>query len=463
MEKLTVREIIKATSGTLINKGAAAEVSAVSTDTRSAAENDLFIALKGERYDAHNFLHQAFEKKCGVVVVSNLNIRIPENVTAIAVDDTLKALGDIAGYYRKKMGYKVIAVTGSNGKTTTKDIIGSILQNFVEATVTKGTENNLVGVPLTILSADSSKKVLVLELGINHFGEMDSLGAITQPDIVIVTNILASHIEFLNDEYGVFKAKSEICAYLTNQSKLILNRQNKYFAQYQEKAPCSIVSFGCDIESDYKAVNIKCSGNSVEFDLSIRKKNRGKVRIPVKGEHNVLNFLSAVAAIEMSGFKWEDIEKNIGALVTPQMRLETIKIDGFFVINDAYNANPCSTEIAVNELAGFETAGKKIMVFANMLELGEKSEYYHRQIGKKVEQSNIDVFITVGYMAEFAGREIKKESLQVYSIDNVDSLFSVLNDVIAKNDVVLLKGSRGNKLEKVISQLRNYYSKEGVV
>jgi len=462
MEKLTVREIIEATSGAIINKGALKEVGSVSTDTRTVTANDLFIALKGDKYDAHDFISQAFDKKCKAVVVSDNSIVVPEDVTVVLVDDTLKALGDIAGYYRKKMGFRVIAVTGSNGKTTTKDIIGSLVRNFVEATVTKGTENNLIGVPSTILSADNSKKVLVLELGINHFGEMDRLGAIAQPDTVIVTNILASHTEFLNDEDGVFKAKSEICSHLSNQGNLILNRTGNYFDKYIECSNCTIVSFGIDVEADYMASNIKCLPDDTEFYLSIRGGKLGIVRIPVKGEHNVLNFLSAVAALESLGFMWKDIKRHINNFDMPKMRLETLNIGGFFIINDAYNANPASTQVAIDALIRFKTAGKKIMVFANMMELGEKSEYYHRQIGKKVLETSIDVFITVGDMAKTAADEVKGESIEVYSSKDVETLFLLLRDIISENDVVLLKGSRVNKLEKVINQFKAYYAEESV-
>ena len=460
MEKLSIEEIIEAASGTIINQGVLKVVECVSTDTRTVTGKDIFIALKGERFDAHDFINQAFDKKCKAVVVSDKNIDIPEDVTAVLVDDTLKALGDIASYYRKKMGFRVIAVTGSNGKTTTKDIIGSLVRNFVEATVTKGTENNLIGVPSTILSADSSKKVLVLELGINHFGEMDRLGAIVQPDTVIVTNILASHVEFLKDEDGVFKAKSEICTHLNNQSNLILNRNSKYFNRYKELVNCCILSFGIDVEADYMAYNIKCLLSETEFYLSIKGNNLGVVKIPVKGEHNVLNFLSALAALESLGFTWAEIKKYVNNLEMPKMRLETIKTGNFFIINDAYNANPASTKVAIDELIRFETSGKKIMVFANMMELGEKSEYYHRQIGKRVLESNIDIFITVGDMAEAAADEAKGEFNQVYSYKDIESVFSLLQDIVAENDVVLLKGSRANKLEKVIGQLNNYYAEE---
>ena len=463
MEKLSIEEIIEAVSGTLISKGVSREVAYVSTDTRTVTENDLFIALEGERYDAHKFIHQAFDKKCKAVLVSKSDVDIPDHVTAVLVENTLKAIGDIAAYYRKKMGFKVIAVTGSNGKTTTKDIIGSLLQNFVEVTVTRGTENNLIGVPSTILSADKSKKALVLELGINHFGEMRRLGAIAQPDTVIVTNILASHVEYLIDEDGVFKAKSEICEHLNSNSHLILNRNSKYFDKYNELVNCSVVSFGIDVEADYTASEIKYFTDETEFCLSIKNEKLGSVRIPVKGSHNVLNFLSAVAAIESLGFKWDKIRQYLSYLALPKMRLEIQKLGDFFIINDAYNANPASTRIAINELVRFSTDGRKIMVFGNMMELGEKSEYYHRQIGKDVAENNIDIFISYGDMAKAAAEEINGKDTKVYSVDNLDGLFDLLKGIMAENDVVLLKGSRANRLEKVIDKLNNYYSKESVI
>lgn len=458
MERLSIDEIMKATGGSLLISGGAQETTYVSTDTRTVKPGDLFVALSGENYDAHEFLHEAYDKGCSMVVVSKKDCFLPGHVTAVFVPDTLRALGDIAAYYRKKHSFKVIAVTGSNGKTTTKDMIGTLIKDICDATVTRGTRNNLIGVPLTILDASASQQCLVLELGINQFGEMHRLGEITTPDIAVITNIAQSHLEFLENEDGVFRAKTEILSFMKPDGRLIFLKDDLYYPRVVKKSPCPVITFGIDGDADYCAANLVDAETGVHFDLSIRGEGWTSVSLPIKGEHNVLNFLAAVAAIETNGIPWKQIEPAVVKLALPSMRLEKVIVNNITIINDAYNANPTSTRVAVKELMRLPAAGKKILIFADMLELGAKKELYHQAIGTFLEPMRLDVLITVGDLAALAAQAISNNpQMTKIVLKKSEQVAPILREIVAPGDVVLLKGSRANKLETIIDSIKEMF------
>ncbi len=449
-----MNDILSATGGELIREGGQTVCSFVSTDTRTLKAGDLFFALKGDKFDAHNFIEQAFSKGCGMVVVSEPDLIIPERVTAVLVDDTITALGDLAGFYRRKLGIPLIAVTGSNGKTTTKDMLGGLLDNSYRVALTDGTKNNFIGVPLTLFSADLSHDVLVMELGINRFGEMERLGAITKPDFVIITNIGVSHIEFLENEEGVFLAKSEILEHLDETKTVILNHDCPFFKRLKQKAICRIVSFGLNKNSDFRAENVTSTREGLSFDLYIHDEYMDNVSLKVHGRHNVMNFLGACCAAYTFGARWENMKQSISELGLPAMRMEIIKHDHITIINDAYNANPVSTMASIKELLRMPTHGKRIMVFADMLELGEQSGLYHRRVGMYLDKSGVDVLITVGKEACLALDEIKsKRNITKISCNDTRQVLGVLRPILDAGDVVLFKGSRANRLESVIDEL----------
>lgn len=456
MNEITLKEIVLATGGKVINQGDQTATSFVTTDTRTLKQGDLFFALKGEHFDGHDFLTQAYSRGCKMVVVSDEKNQIKPFVTAILVKDTTTALGDLAAFYRKKIKIPVTAVTGSNGKTTTKEILGSLLRSTCEVAMTQGTKNNLIGVPQTIFSADSSHDVLVLELGINRFGEMGRLGEISKPDIVVITNISPSHLEFLENEEGVFRAKTELFDHIDATKSVILNRDNRFFETIKKKSPCPVITFALENDADYRAKNVAVSRSKITFDLYVFGEHRGRISLPLKGEHNVMNFLAALAAAEKAGVSWENAKESLKNLVLPGMRLETLIIDSITIINDAYNANPVSTIAAIKELQNTEAEGKKIMVFADMLELGEKSEEYHREIGRFINNSRLDVLIMVGKMAQYCGEEITSNTqISKLAVKCVEQVYPVLREILSAGDVVLLKGSRANHLEKVIDAIKS--------
>ena len=461
MERLNINDILKATGGKLISSGEQMDTTFVSTDTRTVKQGDLFIALKGDSFDAHDFLDDAFSKGCSMVVVSRPDMSIPGHVTAICVEDTLNALGDIAAFYRQRYHFQVVAITGSNGKTTTKDMIGTLLSDLYDITITSGTRNNLIGVPLTILSATAQQRILVLELGINQFGEMKRLGEIASPDVVVMTNIAQSHLEYLKDEEGVFKAKSEILSSMNSSGHLVFFHDDYFLPKVKAMAPCPVTTFGSSDDADFQAANIELNSTGSQFDLCVHQHLCKRVNLPISGEHNVNNFLAAVAAVGQLGVSWEQVEQSLPKIALPSMRFETITVHDITIINDAYNANPTSTRVAIKELSRVEASGKKIMIFADMLELGAKAQDYHREIGSIVAKSRIDVFITVGELASLAGQQVA-ENPQITKIvlKKSEQVFPILRELLEPGDVVLLKGSRANQLETIIGTIKESYKAE---
>ncbi|MDX9701883.1 MAG: UDP-N-acetylmuramoyl-tripeptide--D-alanyl-D-alanine ligase [Candidatus Auribacterota bacterium] len=463
MELLTIDDILQATGGSLLSSGKQMETTFVSTDTRTVKPGDLFIALKGDKFDAHDFIGDALSKGCSMIIVSNPNISIPSHVTAINVPDTLTALGDLAAFYRQRYSFKVVAVTGSNGKTTTKDIIGTLLADKCDITITRGTRNNLIGVPLTILSASANQRILILEHGINQFGEMRRLGSITSPDLVVITNIAQSHLEFLENEDGVFKAKTEILSVMNPNGRLIFFHDDYFLPKVKAISPCPITTFGICEGADFKAKNIRLEANGSQFDLDIHNVISKHVVLPISGEHNICNFLAAAATIESLGFSWDSIAPAVEKITLPSMRFETVTINDITIINDAYNANPASTKVAVMELMRMESHGKKIMIFADMLELGAKKEQYHREIGSLLESSRLDVLITVGDLASLTADQIRENpQLTKIVLKKSEQVFPILRELLEAGDVVLLKGSRGNQLETIIDTIKELYKTETI-
>lgn len=459
MDALSIEEIVKAVDGNLVQKGKQDVFVSLSTDTRMLNRGDLFFALCGDTFNAHDFIPEACKRGCGALVVSQDTATVPGSVTVIKVGDTLAALGKLAGYYRKKINTRLIAITGSNGKTTTKDMIVTLLQGTLKVAATAGTKNNLIGVPLTLFSANASDDVIVAELGINQRGEMSRLAEMTAPDIAVITAISAAHLELLEDEEGVFEEKSLLLDAMSPSGIVVLNKNNPYFTKLQNKAHGKTVSFGIDIDADYAAHSIRSGECSITFKFSICGTFYGRIELPVLGIHNAGNFCAAAAAAHVCGVSDDDIIRRVNNIVLPSMRMQSITVEGVTVINDAYNANPCSVRAAINELIHRPVSKKRILVFGDMFEMGAKTEMYHRQIGNLIAQSNIDIVITVGDKSAVALQEVKANSpISALKVNRSEQVYGLLSELIETGDVILIKGSRGNKLEivaeKIIEELK---------
>jgi len=490
MDKLKIRKIADITGGSLVNFSKKNSfVTGVSTDTRKLSENDLFIALTGEKFDGHTFIKDAIEKGASAILISDLSkvgtemdmesSTQAENV--ILVKDTLKAYQDIASYVRSISDYKVIAVTGSVGKTSTRQMITSALKSSVPTYSSRGNNNNEIGVPLTILEAPSDTRALVLELGMRAKGEIKILSEICEPDIAIITNIGMSHIEFLGSKENIFKAKSEILCGLSNDGLLILNTDDPYLKELCNESYGKIRTMAVTTRKDksinadliLRAKNIVSGKGYVNFNVEAKTPD-GKpykldqVSIPVMGTHNVLNALIGIAcAIELD----LDISKSKRGLMDYENvhnRQKIIEYGKYTIIDDSYNCSPESLEAGIKLLAKYPCDGRKIAVLAGMLELGEFAVQEHISAGAKCVKHKIDIVLTLGDMGKYITDGVEKHLIalsdegnlskivQNHNFTNQESMVSYLLENVMEDDVILVKGSRSFNMDKVAFALEEH-------
>ncbi|MEW6534284.1 MAG: UDP-N-acetylmuramoyl-tripeptide--D-alanyl-D-alanine ligase [Candidatus Auribacterota bacterium] len=455
MEPLSLKEIIRAVNGEIITSGRQDVCASISTDTRTLKKGDTFVALKGDNFDGNDYIGQAVSAGAEIVIVSRKDCTIPAGITAVYVDDTLRALGDIASYYRSRLKCRVIAITGSNGKTTTKEFLKTCLAAKYSVIATEGTKNNLVGVPQTIFRADSSHDYLILELGINQFNEMTRLAQIAQPDMALLTGIAPSHLEYFGDMDGVFRAKSELFHQISADVPVFLNKKDSYYSQSLAVVKGKVKSFGIECDADFCAKHIAIQEKGIEFKLYENGSELGTVLLPFYAEHTVINFLAALAVARECGVNWDAIKNCIGSLSLPAMRMQVFDVSGIRIVNDAYNANPVSTRSALMVFERIPVKGKKVMVFGDMRELGADSERFHKEIGTLIAHSSIDVLVCVGSLARYAAEEVMREGKRTAAYDTVDDACSFVSELLETGDAVLLKGSRANRLEKIAQFLQN--------
>ncbi len=447
--KLSADEILKATGGQLLKGNVGTLITNISTDSRTLQNNDLFVALSGDTFDGHDFLEQIVEKGAvGAVVSSDVDVGLE---LLIKVGDTLQALGDIAAHYRRKFDIPIIAVTGSNGKTTTKDMAASILAERYSTLKSEGNLNNLIGVPLTLFHLSEEHQAAVLELGISIPGEMKHLAQIAQPNFGVITNIGPTHLEFLKSLEGVAQEKGVLLEYV---QRAVLNADDKMTGKLKEYASGEIITFGENADANVSADKIQLDEEGrAEFLLTVDGDDKGRIGLPVLGLHNVSNALAAVSVGVLMGLDFEEIKDGLESYQPTKMRMQTITINDVKFINDAYNSNPVSLKAAIDFFVSLICEGKKIAILADMLELGEDSEELHRQAGRDIPSNKIDVLITVGdnatKIAKAAESAIQKHNIFVCATN--DEAAEKLREAAEPEDIVLLKGSRGMKLEEVIA------------
>jgi len=465
MKEMSAEAIVRAANGKLTAGDLRAAVRSISTDSRTIRPGELFVPIGGKNFDGHAYIHDALDKKaCGYLFERGKQPAFadPPGIMAVEVVDTLAAYGDIARAYRSGLGrLQIIGVTGSNGKTSTKDMIAALLERRRAVVKTAGTLNNFVGLPRTILGIGEETDVAVLELGMSALGEIDRLSRIAVPDIGVITNIGQTHLEFLGSVENVAKGKAELLHGLKKEGVVVLNSDDRFTektARLARQRTQRVVLFGIRKEADYRAAEIVEDGRSLSFTLVCAPvRETVRVSAPFTGIHNVYNILAAVAACAEYGLSFEEIAAGIGELKLPSMRLERIEIGGVTFINDAYNANPSSLQAALSAFEKMEGGGKKVFVFGDMLELGSYSDYAHAEAGGAVARSRTDVFVTIGAQARkaaVAAEAVRRAGLRVCDCQDKDQVLKVLCETVRPGDIVLLKGSRGNKLEEVIELYR---------
>jgi len=421
-----------------------------SIDSRTVGSGQLFFAVKGERLDGHDFVEQALEKGAVAAVVREDQLgRYPTKARLLIVEDTLVALQTLATAVRKRWGKPLIAVTGSAGKTTTKEAIAHVLSARFRVLKSEGNFNNHFGLPLMLLKLEPEYDVAVIEMGMSHAGEIRALAKIAQPEIGVVTNVAPVHLEFFDSLAGIARAKYELVESLPARGTAVLNADDDYVSQFGRDFKGKVVMYGTRAAADVRAEAIQSKGREgVEFDVVI-----GGVRehatLPLVGEHNVLNALAAVAVGLERGLKPSEAVTALGSLAPADKRGQVLQVGNITVINDCYNSNPKALDAMVDALAAIP-AKRRIVVAGEMLELGLAGEEMHRQAGLHIAGKRIDVLLGVRGLAEAMVGAAKQAGIRAEFVAASEDAGEWLAREARDGDVVLLKASRGVKLEKAI-------------
>jgi len=454
VKPLTLEEVRRAVRGRwLARPESPPPVTSVVTDSREAVQGSLFVALRGERADGHDFVLEAFSRGAVAALVERPVGAVPEGVGLIAVEDAVAALGDLARYYRRGLSVTVVAVTGSNGKTTTKEMIAHLLGPSGEVVKAPKSYNNFVGVPLSIFSISPRTDFAVLELGTSAPGEIARLAAIAQPHIGLITNVGPTHLEGLGSVAGVARAKGELLDALPVDGTAVLNWDDDWCRRLAQRATTKVITFGLSPEADVFAAEVVRWEDGLRFLLN----GRCEVHLPVPGIHNLLNALAAAAVCRRLGLSREQVAERFRGFRLPAMRFEEVDVGGVTVINDAYNANPVSMSAALAEFSRRPAEGRRLFVAGDMKELGPESARYHRELGLRAAACDLDGLFAVGEFAdEVAAGAVAGgfPAEAVFTFATVEELVAGLAERVQPEDLVLLKGSRAVGLERVVEGLR---------
>ena len=424
----------------------------VSIDSRTIKAGGVFIAIKGKTLDGHDFVKKAFDKGARVAIVQSVpKLSSGHENRLIKVRDTLRALGDIAKAHRQKFRTPVIAVTGSNGKTTTKDMIAHVLSADYNVLKNESSKNNLVGLPLTLLGLRPKHEICVLEMGMNHFGEINRLSEIASPHIGVITNVGPAHLEFLGKLKNVFIAKSELLSHLERGDIAILNKDDIFLGGMKRRGARKIY-FGINKKCRFQARNLVDRQNRWFFTIGERE----NFQVPLLGRHNIYNALAAIAVARQFNIDFAVIQKRIKSFrQISSGRLVHKNIRSIEILDDSYNSNPLSMECAIDTLARYKTKGKRIIVSGDMTELGEKARAMHETMGDMIARSPVRVLITLGNLSRFVNKAAKHKGLKsLYHARSHADAAAFLKSVAEPGDVVLVKGSRSMEMEKVIEKFK---------
>lgn len=433
------------------------EISSITTDSRDITDGGLFIAIKGARTDGNKFIPDMYNSGAICCISENK----PEDSESflqekafIQVKSCYQALKDIAEYYRMVCGTKVIGITGSVGKTTTKEMIASVLSEHFNTLKTQGNYNNEVGVPLTLFKLREEHELAVVEMGISEFGEMTRLSQIAKPDICIITNIGQCHLETLGDREGVLKAKTEIFSHMAVDGKVYLNGNDDKLRQITEINGVKPVYYGLGYDCDVFADNITNKGiDGIYFDAVIGNRKIA-LHVPVPGMHMLLNALAAVAIAVDLGMEAEEIATGISKFIPVGGHSSIIKTDKFTIMDDCYNANPVSMKAAIDVLSGAD--GRKVAIIGDMFELGAKEKMMHYDIGAYAVRKGIDCIICAGELAKqyVMGALAIDENHNVLYYENTERAAEMVKSIVKKGDYILVKASHAMDFEKIVTALK---------
>ena len=448
MKKMYIRQIAEGVKGQVRAGSPDGLVTGISTDSRTAGEGDLFFPLKGERFDAHDFIPQALKQGCRSFVVSRKDsldiLKEAEGANVIEAADTTRALQDLSSYYLDMLGIRKIAVTGSTGKTTTRDMIKCILGTKYKTYSNEGNFNNHIGVPLTILSIDEDAEMGVFEMGMDKFGEIHALVDIVRPDTGVITNIGVSHIENLGSREGIFKAKMEITDYFNEKNTLVVYEDDEYLNRDRIDGNYRLITAGRNGRCDFIVSHLEDRGiDGIRFMLE-HDEEAQMFELPVPGAHNAYNAAVAAAAASLEGITLKEAEQALRNLELTDKRLTVRTNDGIKVIDDTYNASPSSMKSALDALAS--TNGiRRVAILGDMFELGEDSPRFHREVGQHAAGCGLDLLITVGELSANIrdGALETMDENKVMHFEKKEDFMKEMNNIIDRGDVILVKGSNG--------------------
>ncbi len=464
MRTLTALDILYATKGMLLQGGTAVSFNGVTIDSRTAKDGNLFLCLKGERFDGHDFVAEAVARGISGLLVrrgwwaeqASRNIFTP--IVVIEVDDTITALGDIASFWRRTNPVQVVAITGSSGKTTTKEMTAGILSRCFDVTKTIGNFNNLIGLPLSLLAIKATDKVAVLEMGMNRFGEIERLAQIAKPDIGVITNVHMAHLEGLKSIEGVARAKGELYAALDAEDLAVFNVDDPHVSDLARKCLARKLGFGVGPKADVTARSVVSRPYGMVTFALVAGGEEIEITLQTPGRHNIMNALAASAVAVAMGIDLKTIKEGLEEFRMLANRLEIVKLpQGMTIINDTYNANPASMRAALRTLKEIKGGRQGIAVLGDMLELGEQAVEAHNSVGKYIADLGIEYVVVLGEFASNLAEGAVKYGLDInhiFIVSGHEEAVGIIKRLASGDDVVLVKGSRGMRMEEVVRRLR---------
>lgn len=443
---MKVYEIVEATRGILVSGNKDDEINFFSQDSRQMTNGGMYIPLKGERFDGHNFIESAFQTGAQAII-SEKNVNYEDKIV-IKVKDTHQALKDMASYLRNHRPVKVVGVTGSVGKTSTRDMVYSVVKQKYKTLKTEGNYNNEIGLPLTILRYHD-EEVLVLEMGMNHLQEMSRLSMIARPDIACITNVGTAHIGELGSRENILKAKLEIINGMKEGSTLIINQDNDML-QTVELPHLNVVRVGKGKEASIQASHIVLEETKSSFEVEYQGKKE-IIEVPVQGEHNISNALIAIAVGIELNISLEDIKKGIQEFKLTKNRMDILEKNHKTIIDGTYNASVDSMKSSIDVLTNYKK--RKVAILADMLELGDYSQQLHEEVGSYVASKGIDILVCVGKEAKYIYQKARESMKDVYYFESNQEVIARLDELLKEDDVILVKGSHSMNLKEVVEKI----------
>jgi UDP-N-acetylmuramoyl-tripeptide--D-alanyl-D-alanine ligase len=441
-----------------IRRGAAESVvENICTDSRQAKAGDLFFAIRGGKFDGHDFLDEIAAKNVAAVVIEQKEVppQLPD-CAVLLVEDARIALGKLAAAYRREFDLPIVCVGGSNGKTTVKELLASVLRQKFPTLWSEASFNNDIGVPLTLLRLGKSHQAAVLEAGTNHPGELAPLVKMIRPKFGVLTNIGREHLEFFGDVAGVAQEEGWLAELLPSDGKLFVNGDNEWTGKMIARTKAKVVRVGLGKENDWRADKIRLDRNGATFRVGSPKEEfNGEYRINLLGRHQVVNALFALAVSEELGLDRPELRDGLAGCKPPKMRLQFWEANGVRVLDDAYNANADSTIAALETLCDLPLQGRRVAVLGDMEELGAHSESAHAEVGRRAAELKIGQLFAVGKMAAITAKAAREGGLgRVIEFENVEVAVTAIRKFLKAGDVVLLKASRASRLERIAETLK---------